>query len=84
MSTKKTASNHTEIRIGISDSTQELHIESDQSQEQILADVSKSLTEGTPLILSDVKGRQIVVPQAKISFVEVGSSAERKVGFATI
>ena len=68
MATKKSSTgNHTDIRIGISDSNQELNIESD-----------------LPASLTDIRGRQTVVANSKISFVEVGESADRRVGFATI
>ncbi|MEI6216992.1 MAG: DUF3107 domain-containing protein [Actinomycetes bacterium] len=84
MSTKKAAQAHTEIRIGISDSTQELNIESELSPEKILASVTESLNQGSSLIVVDVRGRQTIVPHNKISFVEIGESADRKVGFATL
>ncbi|MEI6866912.1 MAG: DUF3107 domain-containing protein [Actinomycetes bacterium] len=84
MSTKKAVQAHTEIRIGISDSTQELNIESELSPEKILASVTESLNQGTSLIVVDVRGRQTIVPHNKISFVEIGETADRKVGFATI
>jgi hypothetical protein len=32
--------------------------------------------------LSDVRGRNYLIPSAKISSVEIGDSAERRVGFA--
>ena len=83
MSTKKVPSgNPTEIRIGIADSTQELNISSDSSQEKILSEVTESLDKGVALVILDVKGRQFIVPHTKIAFVEVGESAERRVGFA--
>lgn len=83
MSTKKiTSGNPTEIRIGIADSTQELNISSELSQEKILSDVTECLEKGVALVIVDVKGRQIIVPHTKIAFVEVGESAERRVGFA--
>jgi hypothetical protein len=34
------------------------------------------------LALSDTKGREILVPFNKISYVEVGESSDRRVGFA--
>lgn len=85
MATKKSASdNHTDIRIGISDSSHELTIVSDLSQDDILGQVTKALESQAPLVLVDVKGRKTVVPTAKVSFVEIGESYERRVGFATI
>jgi hypothetical protein len=84
MSTKKsTSGTTTEIRIGISESPQELHIESDLTPEQVIEAVTTALDSGKSLSLTDTRGRQTIIANNKISFVEVGQSAERKVGFAT-
>lgn len=83
MATKKSSNAHTDIRIGISDSPQELNIESELSSDAVIAAVNTALDSGKSLTLTDTKGRQTVIPHNKISFVEVGESAERRVGFAT-
>jgi hypothetical protein len=78
MATTKPAvkgSARTEVKIGISDSTHEINIECASTQ----AEVIKS---SSVLSLSDTKGRELLVPSNKISFVEVGESSDRKVGFA--
>lgn len=74
----------TEVRIGISDSSQDLRLESLISQPDLLALVQESLNGTAPLVISDLKGHQVVVPANKISFVEFGSLPERKVGFTTL
>ena len=85
MSSKKsTAQARTEIRIGISDTTQELSLESESTQDEVINLVSEALSTGSPLSLVDIKGRQTIVPNSKISFVEVGESAERRVVFANL
>jgi hypothetical protein len=84
MSTKKnTSSGSTEIRIGIADSSQELQIESDLTAEKVIEAVTTALDSGKSLSLTDTRGRQTIIANNKISFVEVGQSAERKVGFAS-
>jgi hypothetical protein len=84
MSTKKnTSGTTTEVRIGISDTPQELHIECELSPEQVIAAVTAALDSGKSLSLTDTRGRQTIIANNKISFVEIGQSAERKVGFAT-
>jgi hypothetical protein len=84
MSTKKNISGATtEVRIGISDTPQELHIECELSPEQVIAAVTAALDSGKSLSLTDTRGRQTIIANNKISFVEIGQSAERKVGFAT-
>jgi len=84
MANKKSSSGtHTEIRIGISDSNQELNIESDLAASKVIEDVTAALDSGKALILTDIRGRQTVIANSKIAFVEVGESADRRVGFAT-
>ncbi len=72
-----------EVRIGISDSPTELHIESDLSQAEIITAVKAALDKGETLSLTDVKGRQTLVPHGRISFVDVGAGTDRRVGFAS-
>ena len=84
MSHKTSSSNlTTEVRIGIADSPQELQIECVLSPEEVIQAVTAALDSGKSLSLTDTRGRQTIVANNKISFVEVGQSAERKVGFAT-
>ena len=84
MSTKKSSTGvTTEVRIGIADSTQELNIECELTPEKVIEAVTTALDSGKPLSLTDTRGRQTIIANNKISFVEVGQSEERKVGFAT-
>jgi hypothetical protein len=72
----------TEVKIGISDSTHELNFECENTQSEVIAKVNEAIKSSSVLSLSDSKGREILVPSNKISFVEVGESADRRVGFA--
>ena len=83
--TKPTAksSARTDVKIGISDSTHELNIECENSQSEVIAKVNETIKSSSVLSLSDSKGREILVPFNKISYVEVGESADRRVGFAS-
>ena len=78
----KKSSSHTEVKIGISDSSHELNFECSNSQAEVIAKVNEAIKSATVLALSDSKGREILVPHNKISYVEVGESADRHVGFA--
>ena len=78
----KKNSSHTEVKIGISDSTHEIFIECSSSQSEVIAKVNDAIKTSSVLALSDSKGREILVPHNKISYVEVGESADRRVGFA--
>jgi len=86
MATTKPAaksSARTDVKIGISDSTHELNIECENSQSEVIAKVNEAIKSSSVLSLSDNKGREILVPFNKISYVEVGESADRRVGFAS-
>ena len=82
--TKSSNGSSTEIRIGIADSPTELHIETELSQADLIAQVTSALDKGETLIITDLKGRQTLVPHGRISFVDIGTSADRRVGFASI
>ena len=78
----KKNSAHTEVKIGISDSTHELTLECASSQSDVIAAVNNAIKSSSVLSLSDTKGRELLVPYNKINYVEVGQSSERRVGFA--
>lgn len=85
MTTKKSSksdSAKSEVRLSVSDQARELTIEVALDREEVLALVKKALSSNEPLVLSDVRGRNFLIPSVKISSVEVGDSAERRVGFA--
>jgi len=85
MATTKSAvkgSSKTEVKIGIADSTHEINFEYSSSQSEVIAKVNEAIKTSSILALSDAKGREILVPHNKISYVEVGESADRRVGFA--
>jgi len=76
------SSGRTDVKIGISDSSHELNFECSNAQAEVIAKVNEAIKSSSVLALSDSKGREILVPFNKISYVEVGESADRHVGFA--
>jgi hypothetical protein len=84
MVTKKNDSNNTDVRIGVSDSSHELRIETELSPDQVLALVQEALKSETPLVLTDTKNQRTLVPAKKIAFVEFGGAPERRVGFTVV
>jgi hypothetical protein len=72
-----------EVKIGVQYAPRELVLESAQSPAEVEATVSDALnsTEGV-LSLVDEKGRRVIVPVAKIAYVEIAESASRPVGFS--
>jgi hypothetical protein len=84
MSSKKTTGNHkVEVRIAIANVSTELSFECPSGVDEIRSAVTTAIASSSPLVLSDVHGRQIIVPADKIGFVEIGEQVERRVGFGT-
>lgn len=72
-----------EIKIGVVESPRELLVNSDLSPDEVEALVASALDGKQPVLtLADDKGRRFVIPSSRISYVEIGASDSRKVGFA--
>ena len=72
-----------EIKIGVQESARELSLESDQSPDEVTAAVQAALASGGLLSLTDDRGRTVLVPAAKLAYVEVGPATKGKVGFGS-
>ena len=85
MTTKKSAKTEgarSEVRISVSDQAREITIEVTAERDEVLSIVKKAISESQPIVLTEIRGRQYLIPSAKISSIEIGDSAERRVGFA--
>ena len=72
-----------EIKIGVVESPRELLVNSDLSPDEVDALVTGAVDGKQPVLtLADDKGRRFVIPSSRISYVEIGASDSRKVGFA--
>ena len=72
-----------DVKIGIADTGRELSVSVTASPEEIEAQVAEALrTQDGTLTLTDDKGRRVIVPSAKVAYVEVGPADSRRVGFA--
>ena len=72
-----------EVKIGVQDSPREISLDSDDTPEQVTAAVKAAIDAGGLLSLTDDRGRTILVKAAKISYVEIGASSSRRVGFGS-
>ena len=87
MTSKKSSSNksdmaRSEVRISVADQVRELTIETTADRDEVLSLIKKALESSQPLVLTDIRGRNYVVPATKIGSVEIGDISERRVGFA--
>jgi hypothetical protein len=74
-----------DVRIGITQAARELLIElpEDTDRDSLRASIAAALGGATDtLTLVDRRGREVLVPAAKIAYVEVGADeGERRMGF---
>lgn len=71
-----------EVKIGVQHSPRELTVDTPQSPaevEQAVADAIAS--DAGVLTLTDDKGRRVIVPAARIAYVEIAEADVRRVGF---
>jgi hypothetical protein len=80
MTTKKSDTS-ARVRIAVSDVASELAFDCTSSPAEIKKAVNDALSSGSPLVLTDIRGHEVIVPAAKIGYVEIGEPQERRVGF---
>ncbi|MBS44746.1 MAG: ATP-binding protein [Nocardioides sp.] len=71
-----------EVKIGVQYAPRELVVDTDAAPEEVEQMLSNAVgaTDGV-LSLTDSKGRRVLVPAAKIAYVEIGSTTVGAVGF---
>ncbi len=72
-----------EIKVGVENTPREVALESEQTPEQVTAAVEAALANGSLLSLTDDRGRTVLIPGAKIAYVEIGAPSSRRVGFGS-
>jgi hypothetical protein len=71
-----------EVKIGVQNTNRELVVDSPESSEAVEKAVSSALSgEEKMLVLSDSKGRKVLVPTEKLAYVEIGTSSTGQVGY---
>jgi hypothetical protein len=71
-----------EVKIGVQNTNRELVLDSSQSSDEVEKAVSASLSgDEKVLVLSDSKGRKVLVPADKLAYVEIGTSTTGQVGY---
>ena len=71
-----------EVKIGVQNTNRELVVDSSQSADEVEKAVAASLGgESKVLVLSDSKGRKVIVPADKLAYVEIGTSTTGQVGY---
>ncbi|MDO9456158.1 DUF3107 domain-containing protein [Nocardioides sp.] len=70
-----------EVKIGVQHSPRELVVETDETPEAVEKLVAEAVSGEGVVTLTDTKGRKVIVPAAKIAYVEIGGGVAGTVGF---
>lgn len=81
---KKDGESKTTVRVGISETSQELHFETHLEASKVIALANEAISGNKTLDLTDIKNRTILVPASKISYIEIGDATDQKVGFTSL
>ena len=72
-----------EVKIGVQHAPRELTLESAQTPAEVEQAVTEAMAKDAVLSLSDEKGRKVIVPVAKLAYVEIAETSARPFGFTT-
>jgi Protein of unknown function (DUF3107) len=70
-----------EIKIGVQNAPRELTVDTDQTVESIEKMVAEAVEGNGVFAIADTKGRRVVVPGARLAYVEIGTGVTGAVGF---
>jgi DNA-binding MurR/RpiR family transcriptional regulator len=72
-----------DLHIGVTHTPKELDLEVEGTADDVVSRIDAALKDGAPIVwLTDVKGRRVGVPAAKIAYVEISEDGSgRRVGF---
>ncbi|PKQ32818.1 MAG: DUF3107 domain-containing protein [Actinobacteria bacterium HGW-Actinobacteria-2] len=73
-----------EIKIGVQDIGRELTVETTATAAEVEAELKQALTDNGLLTLTDEKGRKVLIPAAKIAYIDLGQEKARPVGFGSL
>ena len=73
-----------EVRIGVTQTPREIEIElADGNRDQVVKDIEAALADDDKVLwLTDRRGRTVGVPSAKVAYIEISPTEDRRVGFA--
>ena len=74
-----------EVKIGVLHTPRELSVDTDMSVTEVEAAVEEAVSSSKPssLVVTDTKGRKVIVPANLVAYVEIAPADVRRVGFAS-
>lgn len=72
-----------EVKVGVQYAPRELVLESAQSPQEVENLVVEAISRADGVLsLVDERGRRIIVPVAKLAYIEIAEASQRPVGFS--
>ncbi|TYB46705.1 DUF3107 domain-containing protein [Actinomadura chibensis] len=73
-----------QVRIGVQNVPRELEVDTAQSADEVQAALADALAEPNGvLVLRDRRAGRVVVPVARLAYLEISEDEQRSVGFGT-
>jgi len=70
-----------EVKIGIQNAAREIVLDSHETAEAVEKLVAEAISSEGVLGLTDARGRRVLVPAARLAYVEIGGGVAGQVGF---
>jgi hypothetical protein len=70
-----------EVKIGIQNAARELVVETNENADAVEKLVSEAVSSDGVLAITDARGRRVLVPAARLAYVEIGGGVSGQVGF---
>ena len=71
-----------EVKIGIQQAAREIVVDTAEEADAVEKKVADALAaDGGLISLTDTKGRKVLVPAAKVAYIEIGGGVAGQVGF---
>jgi len=70
-----------EVKIGIQNASRELVVDTNENADAVEKLVSEAVSSDGVLAITDTKGRRVLVPAARLAYVEIGGGVSGQVGF---
>ncbi|HSR85989.1 MAG TPA: DUF3107 domain-containing protein [Streptosporangiaceae bacterium] len=74
-----------EVKIGIQSAPRELVVETDAEADEVEAALRAAVDSSAGVfVLTNAKGGRVIVPAAKIAYLELAGNEQRRVGFSSL
>ena len=73
-----------EIKVGIQHVNREVVVESSESASAVEKGLAEAMKNDSFFTVTDDRGRKVLIPAAKIAYVDLGEENARRVGFGAV